>query len=75
MTFETRKLFSTSSHCLSSCLWLFSLNIDTSRVVQAQVELEASFDAVAHAALVSIRDGFLGDAAEGQLEQFYAEPN
>ena len=49
-----------------------ALAIDTSRVVQAQVELEASSDAVAHAALVSIRDGFLGDAAEGQLEQFYA---
>ena len=48
-----------------------ALAIDSSRVVQAQVELEASSDAVAHAALVSIRNGALGDVTEGQLQQFY----
>lgn len=50
-----------------------ALAIDNARVVNAQMELEASSDAVAHAALVSIRNGALGETAEGQLQQFFGE--
>jgi hypothetical protein len=50
-----------------------ALSVDMGRVYSAQHELESSADAIAHAALISLRNGHDGDQIHAQLDGFYGE--